>query len=270
MAKKAKKGGESEAADLTAKLAAMRARPKKTSFESWSFSRYSDYKRCPLAAKLKHLDKVEEPPNDAMERGAAIGRLAELYVKGEVKKMPAELSKFADVFAEMRALYAKHPQRMVVEDTWAMRKDWSPTVWNDWAGCAVRVKIDCGHMASKKKMIVRDWKTGKYRVEKVEEYVEQLELYALAAFQMTEELQEVEAFLCFLDAGVTYPPPDEAERLTFARADVPRLKKTWDKRTRAMLLDRAFAPRPNRGCQWCHYRKANAPAMPGKKALCRY
>ena len=40
--------------------------PKK--FTSWSFSRYMDYKGCPAKAKYKHLDKLQEPPNDAMAR----------------------------------------------------------------------------------------------------------------------------------------------------------------------------------------------------------
>lgn len=239
---------------------------------SWSFTRYNDYKQCPRKAKLKHLDKIEEPPNDAMARGGDIGRLCELFIKGGLKKMPLELMKFKEVFEQLRDMYKKTPKRMVVEDSWAMTKDYKPSTWNDWENCAVRVKIDAGHLESATAMVVRDWKTGKYRPEKREEYIEQLELYALAAFVLNPQLLEVSAFLCYLDVGVTFPEPGSADedRLTFTRADMPALKKTWDKRTRAMLFDKSFAPRPNDKCRWCHYRKENTKALPGRKQLCEF
>lgn len=267
-----------------AEIAAINARLKKSSptkgykkkeqFTSWSFTRYNDYKQCPLKAKLKHLDKIEEPPNDAMARGGDIGRLAELFIKGGIKpaKMPLELQKFKAEFLELAAMFKKTPKRMVIEDSWAMTHDWKPTTWDDWDGCAVRVKIDAGHLTSPTKMKVIDWKTGKFRAERREEYIEQLELYALGAFVLNPALEEVEAFLCYLDIGVTFPEPksDDAKRLTFKRADMPKLKKTWDKRTRAMLFDKSFTPRPNDKCRYCHYRKDNTKSLPGRKQLCKY
>ena len=259
-------------------------RKKQTQIKSWSFTRYWDYKLCPRKAKLKYLDKIEEPPNDAMARGAEIGQVAEAYIKGTVAKfadgteydgtkprMPAVLEKFADEFKKLRALYKKSSRYVVVEESWAFTKVWGKTLWNDWDGCVVRIKMDAGHRDGKT-MILRDWKTGKYRAEKREEYVEQLELYALAALLNDPFVEKVVAYLCYLDAGVTFPVAgtDDEKRLTFTRADIPKLKKTWDKRTRAMLLDKSFAPRPNEKCRWCHYRKENTKNLPGKKQLCQY
>lgn len=276
----AKKAKKKSAEEISKEVKAIEARLKKQrgtkkgpeGFRSWSFTRYNDYKQCPLKAKLKHLDKIEEPPNEAMARGGDIGRLAELFIKGQLKKLPLELKKFEAEFKALAKMYKATPKRMVVEDSWAMTKDWKATKWNDWEGCAVRVKIDVGHLTSPTAMKVIDWKTGKYRPEKREEYVEQLELYALAAFTLNPQLEKVEALLCYLDVGVTFPEPrsEDAKRLTFTRADVPRLKKLWDKRTRAMLLDRAFPPRPNDKCRYCHYRKENTPNLPGKKQLCKF
>lgn len=245
---------------------------KKEMFTSWSFSRYSDYKQCPRKAKLKHLDKIAEPPNDAMARGADIGRLAELFVKGKMNKIPDALTKFKDEFLMLAALYKKFPQRMVVEDQWALTKDWKPSKWDAWDECAVRIKIDVGHLVDAKSMRVIDWKTGKYRAEKREEYIEQLELYALGALLLNPTLEKIEAFLAYLDHGVMFPEPksEDAKRLTFTRADITRLKKMWDKRTRAMLFDKSFAPRPNDKCRWCHYRKENTKELPSKKQLCQF
>lgn len=262
---------------IESKLAKFRKSDKPKQFTSWGFTRYNDYKQCPLKAKLKHLDKIEEPASEPMQRGIAVGEATEAYVKGQIKKMPMELAKFRDIFNFVRDAFKKHPDRMVVEETWGFTKEWSATPYDNWAKCAVRIKIDCGYYDGEGKdpfvrMTIRDWKTGKFKTDKVEEYTQQLELYALGAFMMNPKLKNVEAFLVFLDLGVIYPEPNtpEAKRLTFTRADVPRLKKLWDGRVRAMLLDTSFKARPNRGCTWCHYRKANAAAMPGGKALCQY
>ena len=59
---------------------------------SWSFSRYGDYKKCPLAFKLKHIDKIQEPKSPAMQRGIDIHNLAEAYVVGKLAKLPPELA----------------------------------------------------------------------------------------------------------------------------------------------------------------------------------
>lgn len=83
---------------------------------SWSFSRYSDYKQCPLKCKLKHIDKISEPPNPAMARGAAIHNLAEDYIKGKVPKLAPELVLFKDEFSRLRKMFKKISQSMVVED----------------------------------------------------------------------------------------------------------------------------------------------------------
>jgi hypothetical protein len=207
-----------------------------------------------------------------MTRGADIGRLAEFYIKGTIKKLPKELSKFTKTFATARALFKKSPQRVVVEDQWGLKKNWDRTAWNDWDNCWLRVKIDYGNLTGPKSMRIIDWKTGKYRRERRDEYVEQLELYAAATLALNPQLDEVHCHLAYLDVGIMFPEPGSEDEvaLTFRRSDLPKLKKTWDKRTRAMLLDRSFAPRPNDKCSWCWYRKDNAANLPGGKALCRY
>ena len=84
----------------------MAAAPKKVipTVKSWSFSRYSDYKTCPRMFKHKHLDKIAEPKNDAMARGAQVHETAEAYIKGKLTRLPAELKEFADEFKKLRQL----------------------------------------------------------------------------------------------------------------------------------------------------------------------
>lgn len=215
---------------------------------SWSFSRYSDYKQCPLKFKLKHIDKIKEPPNDAMARGGAIHKLAEDYIKGIGRALPPELKKFKVEFKVLRKQFKKSVNGMSVEDNWSFTKDWGKTTWNDWINCCVRIKLDCA-VESNNVMIISDWKTGKFRPEMYLDYFEQLELYALAALLLHPHVTEVRPRLVYLDEGTIYP----TEPLIFTQADVPKLKKIWAGRTKAMLNDTKFAPKPNSKCCWCFF-----------------
>lgn len=233
---------------------------------SWSFSRYSTYKVCPLKLKLSAIDRIREPGNEAMARGAAIHTLAEKYIKGEVRSLPPELKLFKDEFKKLRTQYKKKINGMVVEDNWSFTKDWTETQWNNWAECVVRIKLDCAHHQDDETLIITDWKTGKFRPEMNEEYVEQLELYALAALLLHEHIQQVKPRLVYLDLGITYP--EAGAELVFTRADIPKLKKLWEKRTKPMMNDKQFAPRANEKCKWCWYGQSKKAA--GGPGLCKY
>lgn len=230
---------------------------------SWSFSRYSDYKLCPKKAYYKHVLKIKEPGNPAMDRGAALHNLAEDYIKGKVKAriFPMELKLFESEFKMMKAQYKKKINGMVVEDNWAFTASWDETAWNDWIKCWVRIKLDCAHHMDEDTLIITDWKSGKFRPEQNEEYVEQLELYGLAAMLLHPHIEKVLPRLAYLDQGNYYPDPDNP--LVFTRKDIPRLKKLWEKRTKAMLNDTVFAARPNNKCHWCFFSKA-------KNGPCKY
>lgn len=229
---------------------------------SWSFSRYSDYKQCPLKAKLKHIDKIVEPPNDAMARGAYIHTQAEKFIKGEIKTLPSELKLFGGEFKALKARYKKKINGMVVEDNWAFTEDWTQTQWNNWVACWVRIKLDCAHHQDDETLVVTDWKTGKFREDQNEDYLEQLELYALSALILYPHIQKVKPRLVYLDIGIIHPTADV--ELVFTRADLPKLKKLWVKRTKAMLSDKLFAPRPNDKCKWCFFRSSNKAAGGGQ------
>lgn len=229
--------------------------------KSWSFSRYSTYKLCPLKARLAYIDKIPEPPNKAMERGANIHTLAERFIKGELEELPPELQKSRVEFRKLRRRFKKLTSGITVEDTWAFTKEWDKTTWNDWVGCWLRVKLDCAEeLKDGKTLVVYDWKTGKFRPDKNEEYIEQLELYALSAFLMYDHIEFVQPKLVYLDEGTVYPEPGSLDhlKLTFTRDSIEELRTKWEKRVKPMMNDQVFAPRPNNLCRWCHYRKDNA------------
>jgi RecB family exonuclease len=227
---------------------------KPTNITAWSFSRYSTYKQCPQKAKYLYIDKLKEPVGQALERGSAIHTLAEEYIKGKILRLPPELKEFADDFKKHRKDYKQAKESMVCEDQWAFTKAWTETQWNDWTHCWLRVKIDFAEHLDEETLRVRDWKTGKFREEQNEDYLEQLSLYALTALMLHPHVNKVITELVYLDQGRVFPDNDN---LIFTRADLPKLKAGWEKKVAPMLKDKKFAPRPNDLCRWCHFRKDN-------------
>lgn len=231
---------------------------------SWSYSRYSDWRSCPLKCKLKHIDRIKEPGSPAMERGNQIHKDAEAYIKGQTAKLAPDLALFKDEFKTLRALYKKKALPVVVEDNWAFTAGWDQTRWDDWAHCWVRIKLDCAHHVADNAMVVTDWKSGRMREEKNVEYTEQLELYALSALLIHDWLEQVEVRLGWTDAGAFWP---EAP-MVFTRADVGKLKKEWNKRVKPMMSATSFPPKANKDCRWCFYGQAGkAKGGPG---LCKF
>lgn len=254
------------AALLTPKKAAITKVAKPVT--SWSFSRYGDYRKCPLSFKLKHIDKIAEPKSAAMQRGIDIHNLAEAYVVGKLAKLPPELALFKDEFAKLRKMYKAKKLPMIVEDNWAFTAEWEETQWNDWVRCWVRIKLDCAHYEEANVMFVTDYKTGKMNEAKNAEYMEQLELYALAALLMAADPDKVviRPRLLYLDTGDTYPPV--GQQVEYTAADLPKLKKLWGQRVKPMMTATNFPPRANDGCRWCFYgQSGKAKGGPG---LCQY
>lgn len=232
---------------------------------SWSYSRYNDWRSCPLKAKYKHIDKLKEPGSPAMDRGNKIHKDAEAFIKGLLAKLPAELMLFKDEFKALKALYKKKARPMIVEDNWAFTKDWTETRWDDWVGCWVRIKLDCAHYVADGVMVVTDWKSGKISSYKTMEYMEQLELYALAALLLYPHLEEVQVRIGWTDAGEMYPKDAPAR---YFPTDAKRLLKEWNGRVKPMMADTKFVPKPNNDCRWCFFGEAGkAKGGPG---LCKF
>ncbi len=214
---------------------------------AWSYSRYSDYRRCPFYAKCKFVDKMKEPDNMAQSRGTAVHKAAESYLRGEQRVMPPEFKAFAKELKRLRDSKALPEKQLALTEHFVKETGWfdSPA-W-------VRVKLDALLFvpAPKKKgavnvLEVYDWKTGK-RYEP--DHDEQLELYAIAGFVLYPDVDEVVAEDWYVDSG-------KKESKTFHRSELPKLIKTWEARVKPMLTDTTFVPRPNDKCHFCHFSKA--------------
>lgn len=242
---------------------------KQAKFTSWSWSRYYDYKTCPLKSRLAHIDKIREPKNDAMARGAQLHDDIRDYIKGTTKTLKQWAFKKDVVvwFDVAKKAMKRKSLQPIIEEDWAFTKEWTQTQWNDWNGCVLRVKLDAGIFEDDgETLIVTDWKSGKARLEESIMYTEQLELQALAALVLYPQVTRVKPRLAYVDHGIIYPAANEP--IIFTQADVKKLKATWAKRTKAMLSDTTFAPRPNDKCRWCWY--GQSKKRNGGPGLCKF
>lgn len=221
--------------------------PDEQRITAWSYSRLQVYQQCPLKAKFKFIDRVPEPGSPAMDRGAAIHKEAENYLKGLLPKLPVSLNLFAEQFQEVKNLM---PLGIVdVELEKAYDVDWKSTSWFDKAAW-LRVKMDLVYVEAGSVMYIIDHKTGKGNPESQKS---QLELYALSGFldRAQSGVETVIAEFWYLDQGVTV-------KEEFKVSQLAALKKKWKAEVRPMLKDKTFASRPNSKCCWCHYSKSKA------------
>lgn len=215
---------------------------------AWSYSRYADYKQCPLRFKLKYIDKLQEPGSPAMERGSAIHKEGEQYLIRKVRprKVPAAYKHFAE---EMEQLHRLNP---LVEQQWGFRRDWTPTGWfggDTWLRivCDVVVKYDDNTVD------LIDFKTGR----RYETNREQVELFSCAPFLKWPEVEEVQTRLWYLDQD-----RDNEDLRTYKRKDFEKIKADWEKKIIPMFKDKRFAPTPNQKCRWCNFSKDKGGPCP--------
>jgi hypothetical protein len=210
---------------------------------AWSYTRYADYKRCPMFFAYKHLLRIKEPAGPAMQRGRDIHKEGEVYLSSPRKprKVPDSYGHFREEMEQLRGL---NPS---VEQQWGFRQDWTPTGWFD-KDCWTRNVLDVCVVYDDHTADVIDHKTGK----KYGSNDEQMELFGLVTFCKFPEVIEVTTRLWYLDIA---DPRENRVEADFKKADEAALKKDWAKKVKPMFMDRKFPPRPNDKCKWCFLSK---------------
>lgn len=211
---------------------------------AWSFSRWKDYEKCPRFAKYKHVEKLKTPGSAAMDRGGAIDKSIERYLKEPLSTLPSECNSFKKEFSALKKL------KPLCQQDWAFDSSW---IKCDWFGAAawLRVKMDAAKLVKKVAKVI-DFKTGK----QYDDHRLQLELYALAAFLVFPAAEVVESNLWYTDLGKEDP-------VTFKRGQLHTLQEAWLNRIATMMKDKRFAPRPGNHCSYC-------PFSNGKGGPCEY
>lgn len=216
---------------------------------AWSYSRYADYKQCPLMFKLKHIDKRRTTGSPAMQRGSDIHKEGENYLvapplkgkppAGPLKGVPATYQHFRDEMLQLREL------KPLVEQQWGFTRDWKPTSWfggDTW----LRIVCDVVVLYEDNTVDLIDFKTGR----KYDTNEEQVELFSCAPFIKYPNVEEVQTRLWYLDQA-----KDNEVLRTYTRADYEGIRKGWEKKIVPMFKDKRFAPTPNEKCRFCDFAK---------------
>jgi hypothetical protein len=237
--------------------------------KSWSFSRLSDFEQCPAKFKYKHIDKLKEPGNAAMQRGNDVHLYAEAYVSAKVPPLgwqdkeprPAGTTKFLGMIAKgflpdelqnfKEEFLAIREAGYESEVSWNFNKDWEPLFQNGWSP-AIWLIIKCDtHKIRGTHATFIDYKTGKKYADK---HAKTLDLYALATMLRHPEVETVMAALWYLDIK----DPNENELIeNYTRADLPRLMKYFNLVSEPLFTTTNFVPQVNSLCRFCHFRKEN-------------
>lgn len=231
----------------------------------WSYSRYKDWKQCPLMAKFKHVDKLESKDTYAQAGGSSMHELAEEWASkltsdgkpSKMKKIPEVLKPFEEDFAKLRS--SKIPiiverdvdpwkqAHIFAKFAWGLTKSWKITGFFVKDGPAKtwgRMKVDTHWYDHEKRHVqLIDYKSGRIYPD---DHAQQCETYAIGAFEKYPEALTVTVEMWYIDQCEIVP-------YEYFRKDLPKLKKLWDGRLLPMLSDGRFTPRPGKHCTWCSY-----------------
>jgi len=224
--------------------------------KAWSFSRWWDYHVCPFKAGMKHVMKRKVAGNVQMQRGSDIHKLGEDYVKGGLKRLPAEYRNFSTALKDLKI------RKAATELEWAFTAKHEPTSWfGDDAWLRIKVDAFASEYPPGKKLRnagplrakVVDYKTGR----QASHHSLQIDLYAMGAFWMYPELEEVDSELWYLDSA-------EEDSRTFKRKQLPSIEKAWMARVKPMLADTTFRPKANSTCGYCEFASSKGGPCPLK------
>ncbi|MCL1142950.1 PD-(D/E)XK nuclease family protein [Shewanella gaetbuli] len=100
--------------------------------DNWSFSALKTFENCQWAIKLQRVDKIPQQDGEAAVRGSLIHDGCEEWVRFNREHLPADnktkFEVFNTEFERLRQSFREH--RLLMEENWGIRQDWSPCNWN--------------------------------------------------------------------------------------------------------------------------------------------
>lgn len=210
---------------------------KATQLTAWSWSRWTNYQRCPRQVFETYIKKNPlDKPSKAMMRGRVVHSGLERFLKGK--------GKFPGFASLLRTYYQDLVERIEPDDvelSLGLNANWEETGWfadDIW----LRAKVDALVFLSPILKLI-DHKTGRHYADDAKE---QGELYAVCAFSLYD-VKTVDVDFAYVDSGEIVPYRHKLK-------DYPKLQDKWEARAEIMLSDTTFDPTPSkRACGWCSY-----------------
>jgi hypothetical protein len=206
----------------------------------WSWSKLSLYRKCPLAARFKYLDRIPEPPrptdDKGAERGLRIHKGMELYLL-EGAPLPIEAAKFEEQAGALRDMAPAVEKKMFFDSCW------KPCDEEDhWLIVIQDASVNQpGEFA-----LSVDFKTGK-RFGNEAAHMGQKTIYSIANWLTDPACDSYTSEMWYIDQADIWSTTFTAEQLAHWRAK-------FDDEVDRMLNDRIFRPRANtHSCRFCPY-----------------
>lgn len=204
----------------------------------WSYSRWSMFHRCQAQYDYAYIQRLpRHGTSAALERGLAIHKKAEEFVKGNITGMPDELAKFAKEFKVLRKEY-KAGNGFTEIDV---------SIDSNWQRSNMRETdyligfADFVHFEEEAVTII-DYKTGR----QYPSHRDQAHVYAMACMCSDEDIQEAQVEFWYLDHSKT-------QSWNWPRKQLEQMKTVWKKRVDKMINCKNYEARPNNLCKWCDY-----------------
>ena len=226
--------------------------PKKKRPFYWSYSALTAYETCALKRKFQ-LDKAPRPQNKYLERGIAIHKLGEQFLKGELKKVPKEYKLFAKPLTELRKLGAQAELELAFTRKWELTEWFGERTW-------FRCKLDVQHDIPTPRPVLRpnlrliDFKTGRPK-----DYPEQERLTVMAALLAAPESLGATFEFWYLDHGVILP---KKPKLYLRKNMLRGTMKEFEIRAARMEKEKKFLPKKGAHCSFCDYSKRKGGPCP--------
>lgn len=216
-----------------------------------SFSRLSDFETCPLKFKAKYITKdyPDESNNPAFEKGNAIHKQLEDYInykKSTEAARPAMGSVAQNLVPMIDNLHKVCNGNIFGEKQIAVNQNWEKCDW--FAPPSVvkyRAIIDMLAFVNDRTLLVNDFKSGKVRPYEEGETT-QLKLTAAIMFSLYPKIEEIITSYLFVEHKSTV-------KVTFKREQLEVLKAPFDRAYAAVQVEKEFAFKKNRYCNWCLY-----------------
>lgn len=203
----------------------------------FSNSSIKTYEQCPYKYKLTRIEHRHEPVGDAAERGKLIHSEFEHAIMG-LGMLPDTYKYWLDYIQALSNLNTQCEVEFAITRDWVPCDFKDPSYWVRGIYDAVWHKDDRAH--------VLDWKSGKER-----DYSDQLKLYATIILACNPTIDYVTTEICYIDLNKRAPNE------SYTRSALPILKAWLTSRIAKIESDDIFAPKPDYGCRWCHFRKDN-------------
>ncbi len=219
-------------------------------YPSWSFKKYKMYQQCPMAVKLKYIEKAPEPEPDekadaARLRGIQMHDEMEQCIKG-LGPIPHYAQAFEPIITSLVEQGARAEEDMYLDDRW----QGIPSRDGHWLQIKQDVLVNTDEF-----ILTGDWKSGK-RFGNEYWHFKQMQLYSVAAWRVYPGLPEYVAELYYLDKNDVWSVSFNEEQLEKALGD-------FDREVDKMFSDKLFRPRPNLDtCRFCPFNNKGSGACP--------